>query len=42
MWIFSILGVLGLVFAYLLRKSERGPNGHGLEFGIKNKPSTQN
>ncbi len=31
MWIFSILGVLGLIFAYLLRKSETGPNGHGLE-----------
>jgi MFS family permease len=31
MWIFSILGILGLVFAYLLRKSETGPKGHGLE-----------
>jgi len=31
MWIFSILGILGLIFAYLLRKSETGPNGHGLE-----------
>ncbi len=31
MWIFSILGILGLVFAYLLRKSETGPGGHGLE-----------
>ncbi len=31
MWIFSVLGILGLIFAYLLRKSETGPNGHGLE-----------
>jgi MFS family permease len=35
MWIFSILGVLGLIFAYLLRKIETGPNGHGLEVGMK-------
>jgi len=35
MWIFSILGILGLIFSYLLRKSETGPNGHGLEMGIK-------
>lgn len=35
MWIFSILGILGLIFAYLLRKAETGPNGHGLEKGIK-------
>jgi MFS family permease len=31
MWIFSILGILGLIFAYLLRKAETGPHGHGLE-----------
>lgn len=31
MWIFSTLGFLGLLFAYLLRKSETGPGGHGLE-----------
>ncbi len=31
MWILSILGVVGFIFAYLLRKSENGPNGHGLE-----------
>ena len=31
MWIFSILGILGLIFAYLLRKAETGPEGHGLE-----------
>lgn len=35
MWIFSILGVLGLIFAYLLRKNETGPNGHRLEKGLK-------
>ena len=31
MWIFSTLGFLGLFFSYMLRKSERGPSGHGLE-----------
>ncbi len=31
MWIFSVLGILGLIFSYLLRKSETGPHGHGLE-----------
>lgn len=35
MWIFSILGFLGLLFAILLRRNEMGPNGHGLEKGIK-------
>ncbi|MCU0406511.1 MAG: MFS transporter, partial [Ignavibacteriaceae bacterium] len=35
MWIFSTLGFLGLVFAFLLRKSETGPNAHGLEEGMK-------
>ncbi len=36
MWIFSILGILGLIFSYLLRKAETGPNGHGLELpGVK-------
>lgn len=34
MWIFSILGFLGLTFAFLLRKSETGPNAHGLEKGM--------
>ncbi len=33
MWILSILGIVGFVFAYLLRKNELGPNGHGLEKG---------
>jgi hypothetical protein len=31
MWIFSILGFVGLTFAILLRKRETGPEGHGLE-----------
>ena len=35
MWIFSILGFLGLTFAFLLRKSETGAHGHGLELGMK-------
>jgi len=33
MWIFSILGLLGLFFAFMLRRNENGPTGHGLEFG---------
>jgi MFS family permease len=31
MWIFSILGFLGFTFAFLLRRRELGPRGHGLE-----------
>jgi MFS family permease len=31
MWIFSILGFVGLTFAILLRIRETGPKGHGLE-----------
>lgn len=31
MWIFSTLGFFGLLFAYLLRRSETGPHAHGLE-----------
>lgn len=31
MWIFSILGFSGLTFAFLLRRRELGPHGHGLE-----------
>ena len=31
MWIFSILGFVGLTFAILLRKRETGAEGHGLE-----------
>jgi MFS family permease len=33
MWIFSSLGFFGLLFAYLLRRNEVGPRGHGLEKG---------
>ena len=31
MWIFSSLGLFGLVFAWLLRRRETGPHAHGLE-----------
>ena len=31
MWIFSILGFLGVAFSFLLRQRETGPHGHGLE-----------
>jgi len=31
MWIFSSLGLFALMFAYLLHRSETGPNAHGLE-----------
>jgi MFS family permease len=31
MWIFSSLGFFGLLFAWLLRRQELGPDGHGLE-----------
>lgn len=35
MWIFSSLGFFGLFFALLLRISETGSKGHGLEKGMK-------
>ena len=31
MWIFSILGFLGVLFAFLLHERETGPQGRGLE-----------
>jgi MFS family permease len=31
MWLFSLLGFLGIVFAVLLRRAETGPGAHGLE-----------
>ena len=31
MWIFSILGFLGVFFSFLLHQRETGPHGHGLE-----------
>jgi MFS family permease len=31
MWIFSVLGFVGLTFSILLRVRELGPHGHGLE-----------
>ncbi|MCX6241829.1 MAG: MFS transporter [Bacteroidetes bacterium] len=33
MWIFSVLGFFGLLFAFLLRRNESGPNKFGLEYG---------
>ena len=33
MWIFSILGFLGLFFAYMLRRTENAKGGHTLEMG---------
>jgi len=35
MWIFSTLGFFGMFFAFLLRRNEKGPNGFGLEKGMK-------
>lgn len=34
MWILSGLGIIGFIFAYLLRKNELSSKGHGLEKGI--------
>jgi len=34
MWIFSSLGFFGLLFAFLLRRSELSIHGHGLEKGV--------
>jgi MFS family permease len=31
MWMFSVLGFLGFLFAFLLRREETGPGAHGLE-----------
>jgi MFS family permease len=31
MWIFTVTGVVGLAFAWLLYRSEKGPRAHGLE-----------
>ncbi len=31
MWIFSVLGFLGVLFSLLLRRAETGPGAHGLE-----------
>jgi len=31
MWLFSCLGFVGLLFSYLLRRRETGPEAHGLE-----------
>jgi MFS family permease len=39
MWIFSVLGFLGVLFAFLLRQRELGPHGHGLETITTAKPA---
>lgn len=31
MWIFSVLGLLALFFAFMLMRAEKGPGGHGLD-----------
>lgn len=31
MWIFSVLGIVGLLFSWMLRRQETGPQSHGLE-----------
>jgi MFS family permease len=33
LWFFGVVSLLGLVFAFLLRVRETGPQGHGLEVG---------
>jgi len=35
MWLFSILGFLGLFFAFMLKRTDKGPNGFGLEKAAK-------
>ncbi len=40
MWIFSVLGLLGVLFAFLLHQREIGPHGHGLETITTAKPAT--
>lgn len=35
MWLFSILGFFGLFFSIMLHRTEVGPNGHGLEVGMR-------
>lgn len=40
MWIFSVLGFLGVLFAFLLRQRELGPHGHGLETITTAKPAS--
>lgn len=39
MWMFSVLGFLGLLFAFLLRRRETGPAAHGLETITVTSPS---
>lgn len=41
MWIFSTLGFLGLLFAFMLKRNEMGKHKHGLEYGthLNKKPA---
>ena len=39
MWIFSSLGILGVLLAFLLHERETGPHGHGLETITTAKPA---
>jgi MFS family permease len=41
MWIFSILGIFGLIFAVLLRKQETSPQGHGLELSMSERKAAK-
>jgi MFS family permease len=38
LWLFSATSLLAFLFAFLLRRSEMGPQGHGLEFPSGCKP----
>lgn len=40
LWIFSSLGFFGLFFAFMLRKQETGPQGHGLELSMEERKTT--
>ncbi|MFC2088952.1 MFS transporter [Calditrichota bacterium] len=42
MWMFSILGFLGLIFSLLLRKNEMSQKGHGLELGMAEREKFKN
>ena len=41
MWFYTLLASLGLVFSWLLYRSERGPNAHGLETITTHNPLPQ-
>jgi MFS family permease len=41
MYVFSALGFFALAFALILRRNERGPHAHGLEFGSIHKKKSE-